>query len=185
MTPEEQAAAEQVRATFDRVVAEGLKAESVAGASDEQVDAWAAAQGVTTVPAAVREALRIVGVTRGLWLAGSAMGVEAVTERSKRQALATLADLPDPLRDAAGMLVLVEHQAYSYHVVDGADLDQPDPPVWVINEGEDVQQYWPSVTYWFDGTAPSVKQYRSRLRLMRKQGSKLVPSWGDYIRLDD
>ncbi|XVV01535.1 hypothetical protein ACQPW3_29630 [Actinosynnema sp. CA-248983] len=61
---------ERIRATFDRVVSEGLKAESVAGAFDEQIDAWAAAQGVTTVPAAVREALRIVGVTRGLRLAG-------------------------------------------------------------------------------------------------------------------
>ncbi|MFI9817838.1 hypothetical protein [Saccharothrix variisporea] len=59
--------------------------------------------------------------------------MEKVTERCKRQALATLSDLP----------------------------------------------------YWFDGTAPSMKQYRSRLRLMRKQGSKLVPSWGDYIRLDE
>ncbi|MFI9817837.1 hypothetical protein [Saccharothrix variisporea] len=49
---------EQIRATFDRVLAEGLKAESVAGTSDEQIDAWAAAQGVDTVPAAVR----IVGV---------------------------------------------------------------------------------------------------------------------------
>jgi hypothetical protein len=121
-----------------------------------------------------------------LWLAGSSLGVTVVGEEAKQHALATLDQLDDnPLGDAEGMVVLVEHQTYSYHVVDGADLDKADPPVWLIIEGEDAQKYWPSVTNWFEGTGPSIEEYRARLELMRELGHTSAPPWARHIRLDE
>lgn len=176
---------EAVRATFERVVSEGLRAESVAGASDEEIDAMAAAQGVDRVPAAVREVLRHIGAKNGLWLGGTALGVHRIGEKQKRNALATLTQLGEnPFADAEGMLVLTEHQAYTYDVVDGADLDQPDPPVWVISEGEYAKVLWPGVTNWFEGNAPSVAEYRSRLRVLRGLGKTRLPAWAADIRVD-
>ncbi|GAA1269755.1 hypothetical protein [Saccharothrix xinjiangensis] len=35
------------------------------------------------------------------------------------------------------VLTLTAHQGYAYQVVDGADLDQDDPPVWNVVEGEE------------------------------------------------
>ncbi|TWF77778.1 hypothetical protein FHX44_113693 [Pseudonocardia hierapolitana] len=185
MSPDERTSAEAIRATFQRVISEGLKPEFMAGASDDQIDAMAAAQGAVRVPAAFREALRLIGLEHGLWLAGSSLGAAVVGQEEKQNALATLAQLEDnPLADAEGMLVLVEHQAYSYHVVDGVDLHQADPPVWVITEGEGTRKVWPSVTSWFDSTAPSVRKYRSRLRLARQLGDP-PPRWAQLIRLDE
>jgi hypothetical protein len=60
MSSDEQTAADAIRATFQRVISEGLRVESVTGASDDQIDAMAAAQGAAHVPAAVREALRLI-----------------------------------------------------------------------------------------------------------------------------
>jgi hypothetical protein len=186
MRSDEQTAADAIRATFHRAISEGLKPGAMAGASDDQVDAMAAAQGAAHVPAAVREVLRLIGLVHGLWLAGSSLGATVVGRKAKQNALATLAGRDrNPLADAEGMLVLIEHQAYTYHVVDGADLDQPDPPVWVITEGEEARKYWPSVTNWFEGTEPSVKKYRSRLRLMRQIGITSTPPWAEFIRLDE
>jgi hypothetical protein len=186
MSIEEQAAAEAIRAAFRRVISEGLKPEFMAGASDDQIDAMAAAQGVMHVPAAVREVLRLIGLRHGLWLAGSSIGVTVVGENAKRNAMATLRGLDEnPLADAEKMLVLVEHQAYSYHLVDGADLTNPDPPVWLITEGDEARKAWSSVTDWFDGTAPDADDYRAKLRMMRRFGHSSAPPWAQYIRLDE
>ncbi|GGP50611.1 hypothetical protein [Saccharothrix coeruleofusca] len=185
LQPDEQTAAGAIRATFERVLSEGLKPESVTGASDEQIDAMAAEQGAAGVPAAAREVLRLIGVNHGLWLAGSSLGVSAVGAKSKKNALATLAQLDDnPLGDAEGMLVLTEHQSYTYHVVDGTDVNQADPSVRGITEGEGVVKYWPSVTNWFENIEPGVKKYRSRLRLMRQIGDTSTPPWAEHINLD-
>ncbi|KOX22745.1 hypothetical protein ADK67_22710 [Saccharothrix sp. NRRL B-16348] len=185
MNPEDQQAVDAIRATFDRVVSEGLRAESVEGASDAEIDAMAAAQGVDRVPTAVREVLRRIGVKNGLWLGGTALGVHKIGEKQKRNALATLAQLGEnPFAAAGEMLVLTEHQGYTYDVVDGADLDKADPPVWVISEGEYAKVFWPSVSSWFEGNAPSVAEYRSRLRVMRQLGKKRMPLWAADIRVD-
>ncbi|GID14176.1 hypothetical protein Aru02nite_50650 [Actinocatenispora rupis] len=177
----DEAAAAAIRAVFDRVTAEGMAPESVTGATDEQIDAYAAAQGVTAVPAAVRAVLRLLGVRHGLWRAGSSLGVDAVGGEAKRYARATLARDGGAIREPGGLLVLLMHQAYEFHVVDGADLVDPDPPVWLVTEGQAAQPVWCSVTDWFDGISPSVADYRSRLTLMAEVGRD-VPSWAEYLR---
>jgi hypothetical protein len=153
------------------------------GATDEQIDAMAAAQGVAHVPVAVREVLRLIGHDPGMWLAGSSFGVHRITGEMKRFALATLSQLENPLADAAGMLVIVEHQSYEFTVIDGSDLSLPDPAVWLISEGEPVTK-WPSVTAWFDGSAPDVENHRARLRSRQRRG-KTSSSAAMYFRLDD
>src|SRR6266567_3388025 len=112
--------------------------------------------------------LRLFGVRHGLWLRGSSFGIDEVSEKSKAYALGALSQLDIPLTDPRGMLVIVEHQSYSFHVIDGVDLNSSDPGVWAITEGELVEQAWPSVTSWFDSVSPKIGDYRSRLRLMRR-----------------
>ncbi|MFE9579254.1 hypothetical protein ACFYO1_22910 [Nocardia sp. NPDC006044] len=174
-------AAEAVRMTVERVVADGLRRESMTGASDQQIDAWAVQQGVSAIPQAVREILRLIGVRRSRWLAGSSFGVEMVGSDSKRFALATLRQVGDTLVDSAGMLVLVDHQSYSFYVIDGADLLRPDPPVWVITEGEPAEEGWSSVTGWFDDISPNVAEDRERLEIMHELGHWIDPAWSEYI----
>ncbi|MFF0489924.1 hypothetical protein ACFYTQ_12985 [Nocardia sp. NPDC004068] len=185
MINSEQAAAATVRATVERVIAAGVKPGSMAGASDEQIEDWAARQGVTVIPAAVREVMRMIGIKRLGWLRGSSFGVEVIDESDKRGAIAQLARLDNTMTDSVGMLVLVEHQAYQYYVIDGADLSQPDPPVWFVSEDEIAEKISPSVTAWFDGIAPDVERDRERLRLYRKMGSWISPGWAEYIDIDD
>lgn len=82
----------------------------------------------------MREVLRLLGVQSGLRLAGTAFGVDAMTAERKRYAVATLDGLDHDLSDPRGLLVLAAHQGYAYHVVDGADLGEDDPPVWDVVE---------------------------------------------------
>ncbi|MGV9680068.1 hypothetical protein ACWDSJ_32710 [Nocardia sp. NPDC003482] len=183
MNSSEQAAA-TVRATVERVIAAGVKPGSMAGASDEQIEDWAARQGVTVIPAAVREVMRMIGIKRLGWLCGSSFGVEVIDESDKEAAIAQLARLENTMTDSAGMLVLMEHGAYQYYVIDGADLGQPDPPVWLIYEDEMAEKISPSVSGWFDSIAPDVERDRERLRFDRKLGSWIDPGWAEYIDID-
>ncbi|MFF2555499.1 hypothetical protein ACFVUS_31145 [Nocardia sp. NPDC058058] len=177
-------AAASVRAVIDRVIADGLRRESMVGASDSQIDRWAMAQQVSVVPAAVREVLRWIGVRGGRWLSGSLFGVEALGGESKRAALATQHQLGDSMGDSAGMLVLVDHQSYEFYAIDGADLFDPDPPVWMISEGEFAEQGWPSVTAWLKSIAPDVARDRERLTFQRLSGEWIDPAWSEYIDFD-
>ncbi|HEX6355738.1 hypothetical protein [Actinophytocola sp.] len=172
--------AQRIRAAFDETIADGLRADSVAGASDEEIDEMAASQGAAAVPAAVREVLRLVGRQHGLWLAGSTLGI-TLGDGAKSGALATISSLGDPLRDSTGSLVLVEHGAYTYHIIDGADLDSDNPAVWLVTEGEQVTRQWDSVTSWFEAISPDVERYRERLEIMRETGDDFLPAWVQYI----
>ncbi|WP_205630430.1 hypothetical protein [Streptomyces albus] len=60
-----------IRTVFEAVIADGLRRESVVGATDAEIDTALAAQGGSGAPSAVREVLRLVGRSPGLWLAGS------------------------------------------------------------------------------------------------------------------
>ncbi|SER90525.1 hypothetical protein SAMN05216188_11777 [Lentzea xinjiangensis] len=171
---------ERIAAIFERVCANGLRRGSVAGASDDQIDQMAAEQGVDRVPEAVREVLRIMGVRSGLWLAGTAFGVEAMTAERKRHVVATLTNLEHELADPRGLLALTAHQGYAYHVVDGADLDQDDPPVWDVVEGDGARRAWDSVSDWFAGTAPNVADLRDMLEMMEEMG-KRPPKWAEFV----
>ncbi|CAL9389675.1 hypothetical protein [Streptomyces albus] len=100
-----------IRTVFEAVIADGLRRESVVGATDAEIDTALAAQGGSGAPSAVREVLRLVGRSPGLWLAGSGSGVQTMTSAMKANALATLATLPSHgIGDPASALVLVEHQ---------------------------------------------------------------------------
>lgn len=171
---------ERIGAIFDRVCDAGLRRGSVVGASDDQIDQMAADQGVERVPEAVRAVLRLMGVRSGLWLAGTAFGVTAMTAERKRHAVATLNTLDHELADPRGLLALTAHQGYAYHVVDGADLDQDDPPVWDVVEGESARRAWDSVSSWFAATAPNVTDLRDMLEMMEEMG-KQPPAWAEFV----
>ncbi|MDT7798075.1 MAG: hypothetical protein QOI78_1508 [Actinomycetota bacterium] len=173
--------AERIREIFAAAVSNGLRADSVRGSSDDEIDAWAAEQGARAVPAAVREVLRTIGHDHGLWLAGSSLGVGAVRREAKNHLLATLPTLGDPLEDPEGALVLVEHQSYTFHVVDGVDAALPDPPVWLVTEGEEAEKQWESVSFWFRTITPDIARYRERLEVMQELGRKRIPDWAQYI----
>ncbi|MFC9435568.1 SMI1/KNR4 family protein [Nocardia sp. NPDC057030] len=164
-----------IKSVFEQVVREGLDPGSVTGAADSDIDRFAAAQGVVCVPEAVREVLRLVGRRPGIWFAGTAFGVDSVGAGTKRQVVALLSDVDHELRDPAGMLVLAAHQGYSYHVIDGADLALEDPPVWEVEEPDEVYQGWSSVSAWFDGTKPSVSEYRAHLAAREMLGLRRLP----------
>ncbi|WP_280268035.1 hypothetical protein [Nocardia wallacei] len=184
MNNDDRTAMETIRGTFASVIADGLKPQSVRGATDEQIDRWSQEQGVSQVPAAVREVLRLIGTKHGRWLAGSSFGVSEVDGETKRYALATLSNEKTEIADADTMLVLVGHQAYSFHIIDGADLIHPDPPVWVISEGEEAKRVWPSVTKWFESASPRVRDIRERLEMMHEFGDWIDPAWAEDIDLE-
>ncbi|MFJ7212370.1 hypothetical protein [Amycolatopsis sp. NPDC098790] len=173
--------AERIREIVAAAVSDGLRADSVSGASDDEIDAWAAEQGARAVPPAVREVFRTIGREHGLWLVGSSLGVHAVRREAKNHLLATLPTLGDPLEDPEGALVLVEHQSYTFHVVDGVELELPDPPVWLISEGEPAEKQWASVSHWFRTITPDIARYRERLEVMQELGRKRIPDWAQYI----
>ena len=173
-------ASERIHAVFDRVVRDGLRRGSVQGASDEEIDRMAAGQGVDRVPGAVREVLRLMGVHSGLWLAGTAFGVDEMTGERKRHAIAALGRFDHAVADPDGLLVLTAHQGYAYQVVDGADLDQDDPPVWNVVEGEEATRAWDSVSRWFAATAPDVAELRDVLEVMEELGDR-PPAWAQDV----
>ena len=173
--------ARRIRATYDRVLAEGLRSDSISGASRDQIDAMAAAQRVASLPAALREVYGLIGARSGLWLAGSSFGTAMDGRTVKSHALASLGRLPNPFADAPGMYALVSHQASAFHVLDGADLDVDDPPVWLVAEEEAVIQAWDTVSAWFAATAPDVARYRERLEIMLELGDD-PPRWAVHLR---
>lgn len=171
----------KIRSTFERVVAQGLRPTAYRGASDDQIDQMARSQDVPVVPISVRQVLRLVGGGPGLWLAGSSFGAGAVGPEDKQAALAQLSRSGNPLRDAHGLLVLVAHQGHSYQVIDGADLTQPNPAVWLVAEGEQVNRRWSSVTEWFESISPDVERYRERLTVLLETDPDFLPGWATHI----
>ncbi|MBC6458234.1 hypothetical protein HKK72_10025 [Actinomadura sp. HBU206391] len=170
----------RIHATFHQVLSDGLRPDAVSGASGEQIDEMAAAQGVKVLPAALRQVYRLIGTRSALWLAGSSFGTALDGGAVKSHALATLDRLPNPFADAQGMYVLVVHQAQTFHVIDGTDLTSGDPPVWLIAADEAVIRGWDSVSGWFAAMAPDVARYRERLQLMRRHGNP-IPPWARHL----
>jgi hypothetical protein len=166
------AAAARVRGVFKEVVARGFRAEAVEGASDEQIDIWAAAQGVRVVPAAVREIMRIMGKSRIGWLASSIFGL-TVDARDKEFAgwcveEADERGIEHGMQDPAGMLVIAgDGTSASHLVIDGSDLAEPDPPIWLLVETGEVTRSVESVTAWFANTGEELMQRRHELKRRR------------------
>ena len=169
------AAVARIRAIFAEMVAAGYRAEKVEGASDEEIDAVAAAQGVPMVPAAVREILRIMGRRPGLLMAGSVFGVATADPELKQGAGWCLEEaeeqgIPHGMRDPAGLLVISAAHPESYVVIDGSDLAEPDPPVWVLVESGEVRKRRDSVTQWFEKVGEGLVETRNRLADRRRRG---------------
>lgn len=156
---------------FADVVAAGFRPETVEGASDDEIDHMAMAQGVRNVPAALREVLRLIGRKPGLWIAGSAFGVDEVDATVKQDALECLDEVDDhTMRDPQNLLAVLDAAGSSYLVVDGTDLELPDPPLWLLTEGGLVQKRCGSVTEWFAGVAEGVLESKARLVSRRERG---------------
>lgn len=163
--------ATQVRKTFDDVVAEGFRADMVEGASDDEIDRMADAQGVPAVPAALREVLRLLGKKPGLWFSGTAFGVDGVDADTKRDAVECLDEAEShDMVDPQNMLAVLDGGSYSYLAVDGSDLENPNPPLWMLTESGDVTKRWDSVTSWFANVADGVRERKERLASRRARG---------------
>lgn len=180
------AAVRGIRRVFDDIVAGGLRAEMVVGASDEEIDAMAAAQGVRMVPAAVREILRILGDKPGPWFTGSFFGLDLAHAQVKEHALWCLEEADErgfahEMRDPEGLLVILDAAASSYLVIDGVDLAEPDPPVWLLTEGGEVTRRVESVTAWFARASEGVMRLR-RLCAERRARDRSVPPLAKYFR---
>ncbi|QBS41986.1 SMI1/KNR4 family protein [Nocardia sp. CS682] len=168
---DEAAAAGVIRDLFDRAVSEGFRAETVEGASDAEIDAMAAEQGVGTLPVALREVLRIIGRNAGSVLPGTVFGVRGPDADDKQGALWGLEEAAEhAIRDPAGLLVISEAGGYSYLVIDGSDVGDPDPPLWEITESGVVTRRRESVTEWFGLLIDRVVQEKRRLAADRAKG---------------
>jgi hypothetical protein len=164
-------AASRVREIFTSVVTEGFRVEMVEGASDEEIDRMATAQGVRAVPASLREVMRLLGRKPALWFAGSIFGVIGVDAAVKQDALDCLDEAGEQLMgDPRNLLVVLDAAGSSYLVVDGADLELPDPPLWLLTEAGTVEKRWGSVTEWFAGVADGVLETKAMLVSRRARG---------------
>ncbi|PAZ15958.1 hypothetical protein CLM62_10815 [Streptomyces sp. SA15] len=178
------AAVRGIRDVFDQVVAGGFRAEKVEGASDEEIDAMAAAQGVRMVPAALREVLRILGKQGGAWLPGAGFGI-SMGAQDKEYALWCVEEAEERgiahgMRDPQGLLAVLDAAASSYVVVDGADLAEADPPMWVLVESGEVTRRHESVTAWFALTGEGVMDTRRMLAERRAHGCRETPGEASY-----
>ncbi|MGV9409182.1 SMI1/KNR4 family protein [Nocardia sp. NPDC003693] len=162
-------------------MAAGISPDSVRGATDAEIDRFAARQGVTRVPSAVREILRLVGNGPGFWFDGAAVDLHGGAGDAERARLAArIADhSTGGIRDPLGMLVLTTHQGYRFHIIDGADLDRDDPPVWEFVEDEGTQR-WATTSEWFKDLAPRAESLRRQLE-WREQEGQSRPEWADFV----
>ncbi|MFG1795026.1 SMI1/KNR4 family protein [Nocardia sp. NPDC049149] len=165
-------AIDRVHALFQDVLAHGLRADAVSGATNAEIDGMAVAQQAAAVPAALREILRLIGYDRGPYFGdGSAFGVELRLDE-KSMALEFFDEVAAPpaeFRDPEGMLVLHYHGGYQVCVLDGADLDEPDPPVWLLREDGELARLWSTTTEWFSGVCAEVTSRVDQLGRARHQ----------------
>ncbi|GAA3868794.1 hypothetical protein GCM10022243_38010 [Saccharothrix violaceirubra] len=155
---------------FDRVLAGGLRPGAVTGADPVAIVQAADTQRVARIPAAVEAVWRLVGGDPGPWWMGSKAAVSGLDGEIKELALETLDYVEGDLRDPKGLLVLLIHGADEFHVVDGADLALPDPPVWLVQDGRPLTAPWPTVTAWFESAAADVLRHRDLLRETLAEG---------------
>ncbi|MBF6397214.1 SMI1/KNR4 family protein [Nocardia cyriacigeorgica] len=171
---------QRMREITESVYVDGLSRDSVVGASDLEIDAFAQRQGVNTVPAAVREMLRLIGRNPGLWFRSAEFGVVQISADAKAQAISAVHRNSSQMRDPDGMLVLAAYPGSDYFVIDGSDIDQADPPVWWIFESKYARKEWGSTTGWLDAKRPDIRRLRSLLHQFEEQG-KPIPDWARYL----
>lgn len=162
----------EVREVLDDVLAAGLRPEAVRGASQTQIVEVAAAQGVSVVPLAVRLVWSLIGAAPGPFWMGSVREVTDLGPERKALARESLDDHEHPLGDPDGMLVLLAHESTEFHVIDGADLEQANPPVWRLYEGEPPHRLWPTVVDWFRFAATNVMELKRSLDELVREGGE-------------
>jgi hypothetical protein len=171
--------AQRIREVFDETVEQGWRPETSVGATEDQIEQVVTAQQVGTIPESVREVLRLIGDQPGLWSAGSFFGVSNMGYKLKEQARSMLRDGSSPLSDGTDIFALFGHGGYEYHVIAGTDLSQPDPPVWLLRENDNddtirIEQYWDSVSTWFEARSKEVMRFRESFAKRRKNGPEMV-----------
>ncbi|SNY81109.1 hypothetical protein SAMN04244553_2690 [Nocardia amikacinitolerans] len=173
-------APERIRSIFESVIQNGLRRDSMVGATEDDIDRYAAEQGVSTIPAAVREILLWIGAVPGLWFIGTEFGTRSgIAAATKEHAVASLDGLQHDIRNPDGALVLTAHQAYAYHLIDGADLEADDPPVWEVVEKVSTRR-WNSTSAWLEDMEPIIENYREKLEIY-EEGNRSRPFWADFI----
>ncbi|MFB7720750.1 SMI1/KNR4 family protein [Nocardia sp. NPDC056100] len=160
-----------MRDIFKRAVEVGFRSELTEGATDLEIDGFAEAQGVLAVPEAFREVLRIMGRQAGAVFPGTVFGVKGPDADTKEDALDCLegSDQHD-IRDPEGMLVISEAGGYSFLVIDGIDIANPDPPLWELIENGTVSKCAGSLTEWFDQVVNAIIQKKHQLIEYRAEG---------------
>lgn len=182
MNEQQIAVVDAIQTAFEKLINDGLRRTAVVGATDDEIESFAAEQGFTQVPVSVRTVLRLIGAQPGMWWAGTHFGVYEVVGGHKQGAIAALDTVKHELRDPEGSLVLASRQGYAYFVIDGADLHLDDPPVWDVVEHEYALPGWTGVSTWFTATAPNIDCIRDDAEYFAEIGE--VHQWRDYIDLD-
>lgn len=156
---------------FNRAVEAGFRSELTEGATDLEIDGFAEAQGVSTVPEAFREVLRIIGRQAGAVFPGTVFGINGPDLETKEDALACLegSDQRD-IQDPGGMLVISEAGGYSFLVIDGKDISNPDPPLWELIEDGRVSKCAESLTEWFNRVVDAIIKKKHQLVEYRADG---------------
>ncbi|MGW4846830.1 SMI1/KNR4 family protein [Nocardia brasiliensis] len=129
--------------------------------------------------------LRLIGDDQGPFLGGGGQfGVDELREDVKETALEfydKVSPQPAEFRAPADMLVLLFHGGYQVCVIDGADLNEPNPPVWLLEEDGELSQLWSTVAEWFSGVCAGVKSLADALADMRAQNQPEV-AWAHHFR---
>ena len=183
-TSQDELTIRRIHEIYDDVVRHGMRAERVLGASDAEIDEMAAKQGVPHVPTAVREIFRLIGKSRGPYLGGGGrLSTQALDAEEKEMVLEFLDEVPGSiemtLTDPKDLLVIFTHAGYMASVVDGADLSEPNPPVWHLVEDGTLEKRWPTVTNWFSAASREVKSLADSLVELRKG---VEPAWSEFFR---
>jgi hypothetical protein len=183
-TSEDELTIRRIHEIYEDVVRYGMNPDPVLGASDAEIDAMAASQGVSHVPTAIREIFRLIGESRGPYLGGGGrLSTRSLDGDQKEIALEYLEERPDEepsLVDPKNLLVIFSHGGYLACVVDGAELSAPNPPVWLLLEDGEREKRWPTATDWFSVASNEVKSLADTLAEMRSLGNE--PAWAEYFR---
>ncbi|MEU8895487.1 hypothetical protein [Nocardia sp. NPDC048505] len=149
----------KIAESYREVVSGGLDLDRIEGSSDSAIDAMADSQNASAIPASAREIYRFIGTRSGTFLSICSFELWELDAEEKEVAMESLSDVAselNPIVDPIHMLVIMQSDAGYHAVIDGVDLDEPDPPVWIVFEGGTIERR-DSVTSLFSQIARSVQ----------------------------
>ncbi|MFC8042849.1 hypothetical protein [Nocardia sp. NPDC057353] len=165
--PSEETAMPFMAELADQLIRRGLVTpDAIRGCTDAEIAALRQAQGVRALPAAYLDFLAITG-KNPYWLSRDGEWDYASLLRAKQTAREIVADDDDrsfaPFEDA---YILQTHQGYAFEYFRGADLDEPDPPIWLYEEAQPERAGPSTFTGWIGELAadlPRLLETRRRL----------------------